>query len=226
MSKIVFEPTDGMNSRNAKLTNTQVLAIRQEYDEGRRGKENGCRYGISGNTYNDIGRRETWRKLKEADPMIFAIDAGTNESAYVRTDCKKIVSKGIIPNEQLAFMLKHLNQTDQVAIEMIACYGMPVGREVFETCLWIGRFIQAYESTHDKKAALVYRREVKMKLCGTMKAKDANIRQALIDIFPQSGGGKVPSIGTKSQQGELYGVKSHMWSALGVAFAFDNQACL
>ena len=220
---IVFQRTDGVNSRNAKLTERQVYAIRQEYDEGKRGKANGCRYGVSGNTYNDIGRREVWKTLKERPPLIFAIDAGTSQSAYVRTDCKTITSKGIVPNEQLVSILRNLNKTDRVAIEMIACYGMPVGREVFETCLWIGRFIEAYESTHENKADLIYRREVKMQLCNSMKAKDANIRQALIDIFPQTGGGKTPAIGTKTKQGELYGMRSHMWAALGVAFVFDKK---
>jgi len=223
MPKIVFKRTDGVNSKNAKLTNEQVWAIRREYDNGRRGKESAARYNISGKTFNEIGRRDSWQKLKEEPPMIFAIDAGTFQSAFVRTDCKKIVSKGIVPNEQLAAMLRNLNKTDRVAIEMIACYGMPVGREVFETCLWVGRFIEAYESTHFAKAELVYRREVKMELCGTMKAKDANIRQALLDFFPQTGGGKTPAIGTKTKQGELYGMKSHMWAALGVAFVFDKK---
>jgi len=223
MPKIVFQRTDGMNSKNAKLTNEQVFLIRRDYDNGLRGKENGARYNISGKTFNEIGRRDAWQTLKEEPPMIFAIDAGTFQSAFVRTDCKKIVSKGIVPNEQIAAMLRNLNKTDRVAIEMIACYGMPVGREVFETCLWVGRFVEAYESTHFAKAELIYRREVKMELCGTMKAKDANIRQALLDIFPQTGGGKTPAIGTKTKQGELYGMKSHMWAALGVAFVFDKK---
>ena len=223
MPKIILQKTDGVNHPNSKLSNEQVYAIRQEYDDGKRGVENAHRYGISGSTYNDIGRRDTWRKLKEKPPMIFAIDAGTFESAYVRTDCKTIASKGIVPNEQLLAMLRNLNKTDRVAIEMIACYGMPVGREVFETCLWIGRFIEAYESTHFGKAELIYRREVKLELCGSLKAKDANIRQALIDIFPQTGGGKTPAIGTKTKQGELYGMKSHLWAALGVAFVFDKK---
>lgn len=223
MPKIIFERTDGVNHKNAKLTEDQVYAIRREFDDGKRGTANARRYGISPSRYNDIGRRATWRSLKEQPPMIFAIDAGTFQSAYVRTDCKKIVSKGIIPNEQLCAMLRHLNKRDRVAVEMIACYGMPVGREVFETCLWIGRFIEAYESTHSQKVDFVYRREVKLELCGSMKAKDANIRQALINIFPQTGGGKTPAIGTKTKQGELYGMKSHLWSALAVAITFDKK---
>jgi hypothetical protein len=102
-----------------------------------------------------------------------------------------------------------------VAIEMIASYGMPVGREVFETCVWIGRFQQALESPGT--AELVYRKDVKLHLCGSPRAKDGNVRQALIDLFPATGGGKTPQIGTKKQPGPLYGMSSHAWAALGVA---------
>lgn len=104
---------------------------------------------------------------------------------------------------------------DALAIEMIASYGMPVGKEVFETCVWIGRFIQSWGDSTPVK--LVYRKDVKMRLCGSMKAKDANIRQALIDLFPATGGGKTPQIGTKSKPGPLYGVSTHIWPALAVA---------
>ena len=90
---------------------------------------------------------------------------------------------------------------------MIASYGMPVGREVFETCVWIGRFQQAW---HDPEAVrLVYRRDVKLHLCGSPKAKDGNIRAALID--------KLGPVGLKSAPGPLYGVKSHAWAALAAA---------
>jgi len=102
-----------------------------------------------------------------------------------------------------------------LAIEMIASYGMAVGREVFETCVWIGRFQQAWHTPDGVK--LVYRRDVKMQLCGSPKAKDANIRQALLDMFPATGGGKTPQIGTKAQPGPLYGITSHAWAALAVA---------
>ncbi len=102
---------------------------------------------------------------------------------------------------------------------MIACYGMPVGAETFETCVWIGRFIEAANTD----PALVFRKDVKMHLCHTMRAKDANIRQALLDLFPATGGGKTPQVGTKKQPGPLFGVKSHAWAALAVAVTFEAQ---
>ena len=67
----------------------------------------------------------------------------------------------------------------EIVIEMIASYGMPVGKEVFETCVWIGKFAQA----SGIKEEYIYRKEEKMNLCHSMKAKDSNIRQALIDRF-------------------------------------------
>jgi hypothetical protein len=48
-----------------------------------------------------------------------------------------------------------------------------------------------------------------MHLCNSMRAKDANVRQALIDRFGP--------VGTKKQPGKLYGVATHYWAALGVA---------
>lgn len=108
-----------------------------------------------------------------------------------------------------------------LAVEMIASYGMPVGREVFETCLWIGRFMQAWHSP--EAVRLVYRRDVKLHLCGTAKAKDSNVRQALLDLFPRTGGGATPQVGTKAKPGPLYGVSTHAWPALGVAITARHQ---
>jgi len=105
---------------------------------------------------------------------------------------------------------------DCLAIEMIASYGMPVGREVFETCVWIGRFIEAWNGKHE----LVYRKDVKLHLCGQTRAKDANIRQALLDRW----GGKAKAIGTKAQPGPLYRMKADEWSALAVAVTFADGA--
>jgi len=115
-------------------------------------------------------------------------------------------------------MLANATTEEHIAIEMIASQGMPVGRETFETCVWIGRFIQAFHNGQDH--TLIYRGVVKDVLCGSRKAKDANIRQALLDKYPCTGGGKTPQIGTKSQPGPLFGISTHAWPALAVGHAW------
>lgn len=149
--------------------------------------------------------------------MILALDPGTTETGWVifSPDDKRVHYSGVMPNADVLMFLREPSQPRLLAIEMIASYGMPVGREVFETCVWIGRFVQAWHSP--EAVRMVYRRDVKQHLCGTSKAKDANVRQALIDLFPATGGGKTPQVGTKGQPGPLYGVSTHAWPALGVA---------
>jgi len=103
--------------------------------------------------------------------------------------------------------------TNKMVIEMIASYGMPVGADVFDTCVWIGRFIERFGALTSYS---IYRKDVKLHLCGNLRAKDANIRRAILDMYPKTGGGKTPQIGTKKQPGPLYGVTSHAMSALAV----------
>ena len=152
---------------------------------------------------------------------IVAIDPGTTHSAWVTFVDGKLRLRELCPNEELLSRLKLCNVKYEYVLvyEMIACYGMPVGAEVFETCVWIGRFIEAWGGKSEK----MYRRDVKMFLCGTNLAKDANVRQALLDRFPRTGGGKTPQIGTKKQPGPLYGVKSDIWAALGVAVTYHQM---
>ena len=134
---------------------------------------------------------------------LLAIDPGTHESGFVLFDGQSVLDTGVIPNDDV--MARVRAHQGPLAVEMIASYGMPVGREVFETCVLIGRMIEAHEGAQ----TLVYRRDVKLHLCGTARAKDANVRQALIDLLGAPG--------TKKAPGPTYGVKSHAWAALGVA---------
>lgn len=108
-----------------------------------------------------------------------------------------------------------------LALEMVASYGMSVGKDIFETVRWIGRLQQAYRDP--EAVMLIYRRDVKMHLCGSAKAKDGNIRQALLDLFPATGGGKTPQVGIKSKPGPLFGVSTHAWAALGVAITATDR---
>lgn len=147
---------------------------------------------------------------------IIAIDPGNTESAYVVYDGERVTDSATLDNEVLVNALLSDNTHDELAIEMIASYGMPVGREVFETCVWIGRFIQAW----DRDYKIVYRRDVKLALCGSARAKDGNVRQALIDRF---GGSKRDAVGVKARKGPLYGISGHKWSALAVAVVSSDQ---
>lgn len=152
---------------------------------------------------------------------ILAIDPGTTQSAFVVYENGEIHAKGIIDNNAFIDEVIQHHVADKLYIEMVASYGMAVGKTVFETCVWIGRFIEAWESRWSYEWEYVYRKDEKMTLCNSMKAKDSNIRQALIDRF---GGDKQTAIGTKKNQGPLYGVKKDIWAALAVAVTADERA--
>ena len=145
--------------------------------------------------------------------VILAIDPGNEQSGWVVYDAgsDRVVAAGIDHNLDLLERARdESDDYDQLVVEMIASYGMPVGKEVFETCVWIGRFWEAFPAQRD----IIYRREVKLHLCGSMRAKDANVRQVIIDRY---GPGRRAAIGIKKAPGPLYGFKRDMWAALGVA---------
>lgn len=146
---------------------------------------------------------------------ILAIDPGNERSAWCEFEDGELSEVGTENNDGVLDWLRTgvTIKGATLCVEMIASYGMPVGREVFDTCLWIGRFMEAWEA-RGGHVQLVYRKDVKMHLCGDMRAKDANIRQALIDMY---GPGKDKAIGTKKSPGPLYGVHGDEWAALAVA---------
>ena len=101
---------------------------------------------------------------------------------------------------------------------MIASYGMPVGKEVFETCVWIGRFQQAAPIG----MRLEYRKDVKLHHCYSVKATDSNITQALIDRF--ACGVRNRGKGTKDDPGWFYGFRADIWQAYALAvYDTDNR---
>jgi hypothetical protein len=140
------------------------------------------------------------------------IDPGPVESAFVWWDAEaeKVIRLESIPAFRItAFTIKGLlRDVDHVSMEWIECFGMAVGQETFRTVAGIGWFASQM-ADHERPLRLVPRRAVKMHLCHSMRAKDANVRQALIDRFGP--------VGTKKQPGKLYGVATHFWAALGVA---------
>lgn len=156
--------------------------------------------------------------------IIFGIDPGTVESGYVlfNSDNMQVVESGVVGNEEL-LQMSSWDNSDIVCIEMVASYGMAVGQTTFDTILWIGRFVQIAVSKNKEFKLLYKKKDINPTICFSNKAKDANIRQAILDMFPPTGGGSVPQKGTKSQPGPLYGVSSHAISALAVALTYCIQ---
>jgi len=153
---------------------------------------------------------------------IFAIDPGTTQSAWVLYADGKPKAFGIEDNSLLAARISCFHPTsshpDIILIEMIASYGMAVGASVFETCVWIGRFMQAIQM--DIRCERVFRKDVKMHLCNSTRAKDANIRQAVMDRY---GSSREVAIGKKKSPGPLYGVSKDVWAALSIAIYWDEK---
>lgn len=123
-----------------------------------------------------------------------------------------------LPNERMINDLKGLYEMGNVfqpkptlCIEMIASYGLPVGREVFETCVWVGRYMQCWLD-RGGPVERVLRKDIKKHL---KAVNDAGVRARLIERFGAPG--------TKHAPGKLYGVVGDQWAALALAvYAHDK----
>jgi len=152
---------------------------------------------------------------------IIAIDPGNEKSAVVAYSDGAIVTAFIQPNEEVREYLYELpNFSYVIACEGIQSFGMAVGKTVFETAYFIGQ-LKEIARCCGFGYNLVTRMQVKMHLCHTTRAKDTNIRQALIDRY----GGKELAIGNKKNPGVLYNIKADMWSAVAIAITY-SETCV
>ena len=150
---------------------------------------------------------------------VIGIDPGNTQSAYCILEGTKIVEARKVPNYDMLFQIESWKTKPfylaPIAIEMIQAMGMAVGREVFETCRWVGRFEECWRWCGGTAFKTIYRSEVKMHWCNSVRAKDKNIRQSLIDAY-----GKPR---TKKNPGPTYGLAGDCWSALAVAGLHMHQ---
>lgn len=154
--------------------------------------------------------------------ILIAIDPGPVESAYVIWDGSKIGAAFIRENQEVENLLS-MPTPFELVIEQVECYGMPVGKSIFETVYHTGRFCRSYDAANAPKsyANRMPRKDVKLHLCGTMRAKDSNVIQALVDRFAPFGKNK--GKGTKKDPGFFFGFKSDIWQAFALAVAFYDK---
>lgn len=178
---------------------------------------------------------------------IVSIDPGSKESAWLMYYCGgSPVQWGKEPNEKVLERVRGWPDANpqHLVIESMVSYGQVVGEEVFSTCVWIGRFIEAWGET---PYSLLRRADIKRHICGTDKARDSGVREALITRWGGEekavGGKRCPSCkgskghgrgskrfrcdacggsGTASPHGPLFGITSDCWSALAIAVTYAD----
>lgn len=148
---------------------------------------------------------------------VLAIDPGPERSGYVVFDGARVCAYGWEPFAAMRKFVESgyiVHGITRAVFEGVESYGMAVGRETFETVFITGRLYQvACEAYGTEAVSRLYRKAIKLHLCGSVRAKDANIRAALLDRF----GGAKAAKGTKAAPGPLYGVSGHAWAALALA---------
>ena len=168
--------------------------------------------------------------------IITGLDPGPSESALV-TLCGSLVLRArYLPNEDIRE--GELDPDALLAIEEVQSYGTVVGKSVFDTCVEIGRFVEA----HSGEYTLISKPNWKLEVTHHPRSKNKHVRQALIDRWGGEevaiGGAKCPKCKGKGwfgrgrptcarcggsrwehAPGQLYHITGHMWDALGVAVA-------
>ena len=171
--------------------------------------------------------------------IVIAIDPGNTESAVVCIDefyrpqyAEKLANPAALNKAKELVLMPIASGLDAfVALEQVSHYGtgMPAGRTVFDTCLWSGRFIQGILDVFDGSFLLadvkdkfsegsihmIGRKEYVADLCGSSRARDANIIQYLIDRFAPDTPNR--GKGTKKDPGWFYGFKADVWQAYALA---------
>lgn len=174
--------------------------------------------------------KSAWCVLQDSVPVAFA-----KESNFIILDrmCYSSWNCALDDPESL-----------EAAIEIMFPRGMPMSVESMQTLVWSGQFIQAFGAGRIHQ---VDRSAVKMHLCNSNRAKDSNIRRALIDKFggdsvavggkkcgtckgrKQCGRGKkrgpcsdCEATGWEHPPGVLHGITADVWSALAVAITYTE----
>lgn len=110
---------------------------------------------------------------------ILAIDPGLNESAYCLLD-GEVVQTDTLPNAKMRERLdpsRSWREDLTLVVEWMQPHGMATPQSMMDTAVELGRMIEVWALPFEKMS----RDRVKAIICGSSRAKDGNVRQALID---------------------------------------------
>lgn len=163
--------------------------------------------------------------------LILAIDSGPVTSGWVAycPETNYVEAMGITDNDTLLATIRELapNYYGALVVEKIVSYGpgLHVSNDTHEANWWAGRFFQEYARKHSQRdsAFRISRPQIKRHLLGVSIGNNTAVNSAVADRFDPTGGGANPRKGTKKEPGPLYGIKSHIWSALAVAVTWSEQ---
>lgn len=144
--------------------------------------------------------------------IILAIDPGNAQSGVVKFDGSRVLYAGVIENPDVLRIIAD-DRSDVLALELFVATNQRLGNESIETIHWGGRFHQA--SGDPDSVVLVPRSQVKKAVGVSHHGGDKEVNAALVRLVGEKG--------TKAAPGPCYGVKSHAWAALGVAYAALRQ---
>lgn len=160
---------------------------------------------------------------------IFAIDPGTEKSAYVQYEPAAdplfvIADYGHVDNADLLSMLAAALPATGV-IEVMQYYGprTNAGADVFTTCEWIGRFDLQWRQVHAGRwLERLTKPQVSHHLCNKRNAEKAELHYVMYQRFGD--GSRRSVMGVKKAPGPLYGlVGDDVWDALALAVTWHEQ---
>ncbi len=162
--------------------------------------------------------------------ITLAIDPGTTESGWVLWDeeTERIIEKGKHLNHDVLNRIVQGLYYDELVVEMFGNYGMGVGATVFESCVWLGRFVQkAMDSGSiagvEENIHYITRSDVKLTLCGQVaKVNDKIIRMRIIEIYGEPKRKKADDTNPHYNDDEVR-ITNDMWAALAVAMTHQKQ---
>lgn len=169
-------------------------------------------------SFADTQAKERW----------LCIDPGTTKTGWVIFDplAEKPVEAGWEDNATVLWRIENMNFHDRVIMETFAAQGMPLGDSSLQTVRWEGRFVERALMSRGIEVDHITRRAIKIAICGSSRAKDSNIRAAMVDMYAFAWSNIGNGLGVKDNPSPLAclrsgkGATAHTFAALAVAAAW------